>query len=398
MDYPTTQLTPNFFATLNARVIDFQSTGADVIRMDIGSPDLPPAPHIVAALSRSAEKPDTHGYQSHRGSLALREAWAEMYRRVHGVEINPDGVLPLMGSKEGVFHLSLALLNPGDVVLVPDPGYLTYNQGARFAGANPVPFHLLPENGYLPNLAAIPLDARQHAKIMWLNYPNNPTAAMATTQFFSEVVDFGRQHDILICHDAAYTQVTFDGAYAPSILDIPGAADVAVEFNTLSKSHNMAGWRLGAAVGNSDALAALLKLKTHADSGHFRPVLDAAVAAMLADQCWLDERNTVYADRRDVVMTALREIGLNPQEPQASLYVWCPLPDGWISSSDFVLTLLEQAHVSLAPGTIFGPCGEGFVRISLVQPKERIETAMSRMKSVLMLEQPALSLSKGSQI
>ena len=176
-----------------------------------------------------------------------------------GVEIHPDGVLPLMGSKEGVFHLSLALLNPGDVALVPDPGYLTYNQGARFAGAEPVPFPLLPENSYLPDLSAIPQNVLHRAKMMWLNYPNNPTAALANTQFFGEVVAFARQHDILICHDAAYTQVTFDGAYAPSILDIPGAAEVAIEFNTLSKSHNMAGWRLGVAVGNPDALAALLK-------------------------------------------------------------------------------------------------------------------------------------------
>ncbi len=381
MDNPTTKLTPNFFATLNARVVDFQSTNADVIRLDIGSPDLAPAPYIVEALAQSAGKSDVHGYQSHRGLLALREAWAKMYRRVHGVVIDPDNVLPLLGSKEGVFHLSLALLNPGDVVLVPDPGYLTYNQGALFADAEPVKFPLLPENGYLPDLSAIPVDTCQRAKIMWLNYPNNPTAALATTEFFSEVVTFARQHDILICHDAAYTQVIFGNTYAPSILDIPGAAEVAVEFNTLSKSHNMAGWRLGAAVGNPAALAALLKLKTHTDSGHFRPVLDAAVAAMVGDQSWLEERNAIYQERRDVVVTALRKMSLTPQEPRASLYVWCPLPEGWTSASDFVLTLLEQANVSLAPGTIFGPGGEGFVRISLVQPVERIHEAMERISA-----------------
>lgn len=381
MPYPTAKLTDNFFATLNASVVDFQATGADVIRLDIGSPDLPPAPHIVKALSQSAEQPDIHGYQSHRGPRALREAWAGMYQRVHGVAIDPNGIVPLLGSKEGVFHLSLALLNPGDVVLVPDPGYLTYNQGALFAGAEPVTLPLLPENSYLPDLAAIPSETLQRTKILWLNYPNNPTAALATTEFFNEVVAFAQQHDILICHDAAYTQVTFDGVYAPSILDISGADEVAVEFNTLSKSHNMAGWRLGAAVGNPEALAALLKLKTHADSGHFRPVLDAAVAAMLGDQSWVEERNAIYQERRDVVVTALREMGLNPQEPQASLYVWCPLPESSPSSSDFVLTLLEQAHVSLAPGTIFGPRGEGFVRISLVQPAERLAQAMERINS-----------------
>ncbi len=378
---PTDHLTSNFFATINARVTALSAAGIDVIRLDIGSPDLPPAPHIVEALSQSAEKSNSHRYQSHRGTETLREAWAEMYRRVHRVAIRPDGVLPLLGSKEGVFHLSLALLNPGDVALVPDPGYQTYTQGARFAGAEPVAVPLRPENDYLPDLSSIPIKTRQRAKILWLNYPNNPTAALATTKFFSEVVAFAQQYDILICHDAAYTQVTFDGTYAPSILEIPGADEVAVEFNTLSKSHNMAGWRMGAAVGNPEALAALLKLKTHTDSGHFRPVLDAAVAALLGDQSWLDERNAVYADRRDVVVAALREMGLNPREPQASLYFWSALPEGWDSASDFVLTLLEQTHISLAPGTIFGPRGEGFVRISLVQPVERIREAMERIHS-----------------
>ncbi len=295
MNDPTTKLTDNFFATLNARVVDFQATGADVIRLDIGSPDLPPAPHIIEALSRSANKSNTHGYQSHRGPRTLQEAWAAMYQRVHGVAIQPEGVLPLLGSKEGVFHLSLALLNPGDVALVPDPGYQTYTQGALFAGAEPVAIPLLPENGYLPDLAAIPKNVLARAKILWLNYPNNPTAALATRGFFSEVVAFARQHDILVCHDAAYTQVTFDGIYAPSILDIPGADQVAIEFNTLSKSHNMAGWRVGAAVGQPAALAALLKLKSHADSAHFLPVLQAATAALAGDQSWLADRNAVYA-------------------------------------------------------------------------------------------------------
>ncbi len=386
MDYPTTKLTENFFATLNGKVADFQTTRMDVIRLDIGSPDMPPAPHIIAALAQSAGNPGHHGYQSHTGPEALRTAWAEMYRRVHGVAIRPDEVVPLLGSKEGVFHLSLAMLNPGDAALVPDPGYQTYTQGTRFASAEPIPLPLLPENGYLPDLSGIPADILRRAKILWLNYPNNPTAALATSTFFHQVVEFARQHKILVCHDAAYTQVTFDGIYAPSILDIPGAAEVAVEFNTLSKSHNMAGWRVGAAVGNPKALAALLKLKTHADSGHFRPVLDAAVAAMSGDQSWLEERNAVYQKRRDVVVAALREMGLNPDVPQASLYVWFPLPEGWDSATDFVLNLLEEAHISLAPGTIFGQNGEGFARISLVQPLERLATAMERMKNVLVPE------------
>ena len=383
MNYPTTRLADNFFATLNARVVQFQSTNTDVIRLDIGSPDLPPAPHIMEALSQSAGKPDAHGYQSHRGPASLREAWAEMYQRVHGVQIDPDGVLPLLGSKEGVFHLSLAVLNPGDMVLVPDPGYQTYTQGARFAKAETFSLSLLPDNDYLPDLESIPHQTRQRAKILWLNYPNNPTAAVAPLEFFAQAVAFCRRHQILLCHDAAYTQVTFGGSYAPSVLEVPGADEVCIEFNTLSKSHNMAGWRVGVAVGNPGALKALLKLKTHADSGHFGPVSDAAVAAILGDQSWLDKRNVVYQERRDVVVAALRGMGFNPAEPQASLYVWCPLPAGWDSSSDFVLTLLERAHVSLAPGLIFGSQGEGFVRISLVQPVERLREAMQRVQDVL---------------
>jgi LL-diaminopimelate aminotransferase len=304
-----------------------------------------------------------------------------MYQRVHGVALEPNGLVPLLGSKEGVFHLSLALLNPGDVALVPDPGYQTYAAGALFAGAKPVSVPLLPENGFLPDLESIPPKTRERAKILWLNYPNNPTAAIASLAFFKRTVDFCHQHDILLCHDAAYTQVTFNGYRAPSVLEVPDSAEVAIEFNTLSKSHNMAGWRIGVAAGQPQALAALFKLKTHTDSGQFLPVMEAATAALMGDQSWLDARNQIYADRRDVVVRALREMGLNPQEPQASLYVWCPLPEGWTSSSDFVLTLLDQAHVSLAPGMIFGPRGEGFVRISLVQPTARLTQAMDRMNA-----------------
>jgi LL-diaminopimelate aminotransferase len=383
MNYPTTKLPDNFFATLSSRVAELRGSGTDVIRLDIGSPDMPPAPHIVEALSQSAWKTNTHGYQSHRGPEALRDAWAGLYQRLHGVTVDPDGLVLLLGSKEGVFHLSLALLNPGDVALVPDPSYPTYASGASFAGAEPVSVPLLPENGYLPDLGAIPAEVAQRSKILWLNYPNNPTAAVAPLDFFAQAVEFCRHHQILLCHDAAYTQVTFDGYRAHSVLEVPGANEVAIEFNTLSKSHNMAGWRVGVAVGQPAALAALLKFKTHADSAHFLPVLEAATTALTGDQSWLVDRNTIYADRRDLVINALREMGLNPQVPEASLYVWLPLPEAWTSSSEFVLTLLEQAHVSLAPGTIFGSRGEGYVRISLVQPAERLDEAMDRMKNIL---------------
>lgn len=378
MDNPAQRLKTNFFAVLNTQVDQLQAQGADIIRMDIGSPDLPPAPHIISALAQAAERSDAHGYQSHRGTAALRQAWAQMYARVHGVRLDPEGILPLLGSKEGVFHISMAFLNPGDLVLVPDPGYLTYTQGTIFAGAEPVPVPLLAENDYLPDLGAIPAETARRVRILWLNYPHNPTAAVASLDFLEKAVDYCRQHSILLCHDAAYTQVTFDGTYAPSVLEVPGADQVALEFTTLSKSHNMAGWRVGAALGQPQALAALLKLKSHADSGHFMAVNEAVVAALTGDQSWLADRNAIYRERRDVVVEALIKLGLAPQVPRASLYVWVPLPPGWDSDS-FVLAALNQAHVSLAPGTLFGGRGQGYVRISLTQPLDRTRAAMTRL-------------------
>jgi len=376
-------LGPQFFAALNRRVAALQAAGIDVIRLDIGSPDLPPHPAILKVLSDSAARQDHHGYQPHLGPPALRAAWAEMYRRLYAVELDPHReVVPLLGSKEGIFHLMQALIDPGDVVLVPDPGYLTYGSATRFAGGEVHPLPLLLERSYLPDFASIPPAIARRAKVMWLNYPNNPTAATVSLDFFCEAVEFARRYEILLCHDAAYSQVSFDGYSAPSLLQVPGAVEMAVEFNSLSKSHNMAGWRLGVACGNRQALQALYCLKTHADSGHFLPVLDAACQAMTGDQAWLLERNQVYASRRDLLLEALHAIGLRAQAPRASLYIWCPVPDGW-SSEDFAATMLEVAHVSLTPGTVFGRYGEGFVRIAFTEPQERILTAIARIQAAL---------------
>jgi LL-diaminopimelate aminotransferase len=238
---------------------------------------------------------------------------------------------------------------------------------------------LLPEHDYLPDLQSIPLAVLQRAKLMWLNYPSNPTAATAPLAFFHQAVDFARQHDLLLCHDAAYMQVTFDGWQAPSLLQVPGAAQVAVEFNTLSKSHNMAGWRTGALLGNPDALRTLFTLKTNADSSHFLPIFEASIAALTGDQGWLAGRNLVYQERRDVILSALQALGLKARVPQASLYVWCPIPAGWKSEA-FVTAALEHAHVSFTPGTVFGAGGEGFIRISITAPIERIRLGMQRLK------------------
>jgi len=375
------QLIPaHFFAALSEKLSAMRSQGLDVIRLDEGAPDLPPEPYIIQALSDSAANPAHHSYQPHRGNSALRQAWAKMYQAAYGVELNSESeVLPLLGSKEGIFNLAIAMVDPGDVVLVPDPGYITYSRGALFAGGQPVTFPLLAERGYLPDFEAIPPDVARKTKLLWLNYPNNPTAAVANLDFFARAVAFAREYDILLCHDAAYTQVTFDGYRAPSLLEVPGAKAVALEFNTLSKSHNMAGWRVGVAVGNAPVLNALYRLKTNLDSGHFLPVLHAATQAMNGDQSWLRLRNEVYRQRRDVLLAGLRRIGMQAETPLGSMYVWSQIPKGW-SSMDFVSAALDDALVSMTPGSFFGTCGEGYVRISLTAPVERVEEAASRLE------------------
>jgi LL-diaminopimelate aminotransferase len=372
----------HFFAAAGESIARLQAEGKDVIRLDVGSPDLPPAGHIVTALARSAAYPDHHGYQPHSATPGYRAAWAEMYRRVHGVELDPDReIVPLLGSKEGIFHMASACVNPGEVVLIPDPGYITYIRGAQMAGGEPYYMPLKPERGYLPDLDAIPEAVARRARLLWLNYPNNPTAATAPLEFFAEAVEFARRYRLLVCHDAAYSQVTFNGHPARSILEAPGAKEVAVEFNTLSKSHNMAGWRVGAAVGNPQALRALYTLKTNLDSGHFLPVLEAAEAAMTGDQSWLAQRNEVYRQRRDIVLPALRSLGLQAETPQASLYVWSTIPPG-VTSTLFVSEVLENVYVSLTPGTVFGERGEGYFRLALTASTERVAEAIAAFEAV----------------
>ena len=373
----------HFFVDLNTRIKELTAMGKDVVRLDIGSPDLPPAPHITDALARSAASYNHHGYQPHIGPKNLREAWAGLYQRLYQVDLNPNSeIIPLLGSKEGIFNIVMACIDPGDVVIIPDPGYITYTRATLFAAGEPYYVVLDPERDFLPDLNQIPSAVLHRAKMIWLNYPNNPTAATTNLEFFTEVVAFARQHDLLVCHDAAYSQVTYDNYQAPSILQAPGARDVAVEFNTLSKSHNMAGWRVGAALGNPQALRSLYTLKTNMDSGHFLPVMEAATTALTADQSWLIDRNETYRQRRDVIISTLHSLGLEARIPRGSLYVWSPIPGGR-SSEEFATQLLEEAQVSLTPGTVFGPSGEGYVRISLTAPIERIEAGMQRLSAFL---------------
>jgi LL-diaminopimelate aminotransferase len=357
-----------------------------VIRLDIGSPDLPPEDGVVEALYRSARQPDRHGYPGYRGTPELRQAVADYYGRRFGVELDAGSqVVPLIGSKEGIVNMALACLDPGDLVLVPDPGYAPYTMGTMMAGGEVVTFPLLAENDFLPDLDAIPADVADRAVLMWLNYPNNPTGATADLEFFARAVGFARRHDILLCHDAPYCDVTYGDYVAPSLLQVPGADEVAVEFNSLSKTANMAGWRVGMAVGNADVLAALAQVKSNVDSGIFRPLQEAAIRALAADPAWLAARNAIYEERVDIIVEALDAAGMETVRPRAALYVWARVPEpvegqqGW-KSEEFARALLEQTGVGIAPGLFFGPAGEGYVRLAVTAPTERVREAMARLR------------------
>jgi LL-diaminopimelate aminotransferase len=346
--------------------------------MDMGSPDLPPAPFIVEQLQRSAADPRKHGYMPTGGPPVYRAAWAEFYGRRFGVELDPaTEVTALIGSKEGVFALALAYLNPGDIVLIPDPGYAAYIGGANFSGAEIAHFPLTAENHFLPDFGAIPEATLRRARLMWLNYPNNPTGAVATLDVFAEAVDLARRYGFLLAHDAPYTEITFDGVQPPSLLQVPGARDVAVEFHSLSKTANMAGWRVGAMMGNADVIHVLQVLQSNWESGHFQPVLDAARAALTGDQGWIAERNAIYRERRDLVVAGARAAGLQVETPAAALYVWVKLPAG-ADDDAYCGALLEGTGVSVTPGWIFGQMGKGYVRVSLGTATERVREAMRR--------------------
>jgi LL-diaminopimelate aminotransferase len=375
-----TRLPPYPFASWSREVATVAARGADVIRLDIGNPDLPPPPRVIRALEQSARDPHHHGYPGYQGLPALRQAITDYYRRRFGVDLDPQTeVLPLIGSKEGIVNLGLACLDAGDLVLVPDPGYAAYALGAALAGAEAITFPLRPDQGYLPDLKAIPRDVADRAALMWLNYPNNPTGATADLRFFAEATGFAREHNLLLCHDAPYCDVTYDGYVAPSLLQVPGAAEIAVEFNSLSKSWNMAGWRIGMAVGNRQALAGLAQIKSNVDSGIFRPLQEAAVEALATDDGWMLKRNQVYQGRRDFVVAGLASAGLEATCPQATLYVWARLPAGSDAES-WALELLHSTGVAVAPGSFFGPAAGEHVRLSIGAPTDRIQSAMERLK------------------
>jgi LL-diaminopimelate aminotransferase len=376
------RLPPYLFAEIDRKKRDVRARGVDVIDLGIGDPDLPTPPHIVRALQAAAAKPEHHRYPSYEGMPAFRQAVARWYGRRFGVALDPETeVLALIGSKEGTAHMPLAFVNPGDVVLVPDPGYPVYSAGAWFAGGE---CHFMPlrrENGFLPDLGAIPADVARRAKLMYLNYPNNPTAAVATKEFFARTVEFARRHQLIVCHDAMYSELRFDDHRPPSFLETPGAMEVGVEFHSLSKTYSMTGWRIGFCCGNAGALAGLGKIKTNVDSGVFQAVQEAGIAALTGPQDLSEQYRRTYQERRDVVVAGLKRLGWEVDVPKAAFFVWAPVPGG-LDSRAFAARLLNEVGCVITPGVGFGPSGEGFYRIALTIDAKRLQEAMDRLRGL----------------
>lgn len=373
-------LPPYLFAEIERRVAQRKADGVDVISLGIGDPDLPTPPHIVRALTEAATDPATHQYPSNRGELAFREAVAGYYSTRFGVELDPaTEVVPLLGAKEGVAHVGLALLDPCDVALASDPGYPVYVTGPLLSDGTAVSLPLVPELGFQPDLEAVEPSVLAKAKMIFVCYPNNPTGAVIEDDFFSRLVDFAREYDLVVVHDNAYADITFDGYVAPSFLETPGAKDVGVELFSLSKTYNMTGWRSGAMVGNPELCDAYWRLKTNMDSGMFAAVQRASVAALTGPQDCVAAMRAVYQRRRDLLVEALRAIGLEVEPPRGTIYLWVKVPEGHTSGS-FTELVLDQADVIISPGAAYGAAGEGYVRLSLTLPDARLEEAVRRIE------------------
>ncbi len=368
------------FAELERRVAEKRKAGIDVISLGIGDPDRATYPHIVEAMQTAVADPANHHYPTNRGREEFRKAFADFYEERFGVTIDPESeVMPAIGAKECICNLCFAFLDPGDVALAADPGYPVYTGGPALAGAEAVLLPLRRELGFLPDLDTIPAEALARARLIFLNYPNNPTGAVVSEGFFEGVVELAREHEILVVHDNAYSETTYDGYIAPSFLATPGAKEVGVEVFSLSKGFNMTGWRCAAILGNPEAIAAYWRLKTNVDSGLFEAVQVAGAAALAGPRGPIEEMNATYARRRDLVVGALRGIGVEVEPPKGTIYVWAPVPEGHTSVS-FAELVLEQSAVVVSPGSMYGPSGEGFFRISLTTPDDRITEAVTRMR------------------
>lgn len=374
---------PYKFQELEQQIADKRAAGIDVISLGIGDPDEPTYPHVVKAMQEAVANPAYHQYPSNRGRDEFREAFAAFYDRRFGVEIDAKSeVIPAIGAKECIYNLCFAFLDPGDVALASDPGYPVYTGGPILAGARAELLPLVPELGFAPDLTAVPADVAARARLMFINYPNNPTGAVVPDGFFEMVVSFAREHEILVVHDNAYSETTYDGYVAPSFLATPGAKEVGVEVFSLSKGYNMTGWRCAAILGNAEAIQTYWRLKTNVDSGLFEAIQMAGVAALEGPEGPLQRMNETYARRRDLVVSALDQIGVQVSSPKGTIYVWAPVPDGHTSTS-FCELVLEEAAVVISPGSMYGPSGEGFFRIALTAPDDRIEEAVERMREHL---------------
>jgi LL-diaminopimelate aminotransferase len=378
------RIPPYLFAELERKIAAKKAAGVDVISLGIGDPDTPTFPAIVAAAQRAVEDPSTHTYPSNRGRPEFREAVTAFYARRFGVELDPEAeVMPAIGAKECIFNLNLAFLDPGDVALASDPGYPVYTGGPLIVGAEPVLMPLLAERQFTPDLTAIPAEALERARLMFINYPNNPTGAIVPDGFFEEVIDLAGRHDFLVVHDSAYSETTYDGYVAPSFLQTPGAKEVGVEVFSLSKGYNMTGWRCATIVGNAEAIGHYWRLKSNIDSGLFDAVQLAGAAALGPE---LDEQvramNAIYTRRRDLVCDALAAAGVEIARPKGTIYVWAPIPSGFDSAAAYCEHVLEETGVVISPGDAYGPSGAGFFRISLTTPDDRLIEAVERLRAL----------------
>lgn len=375
-------LPPYLFAKIDEAKAAVKAKGVDVIDLGVGDPDQPTPSHIVESMCKAVHDPQTHSYPSYAGMLSFREAAAQWCNKTRGIELDPvSEVLTMIGSKEGIAHIPLAFINPGDITLCPDPAYPVYKIGTQFAGGEPYIMPLLAENDFIPDLDSIPGDKLEKAKLMFLNYPNNPTSAIADKKFFEEVVQFARDNDIVVIHDNAYSEMSYDNYQAPSFLSVDGAMDVGIEVYSLSKTYNMTGWRIAFAVGNKDIIAGVGKVKSNVDSGAFEAIQMAGITALSSSQECVADMNRIYEKRRDALLKGLDELGLDVKPPKATFYVWAPVPEGY-DSMGFAKLLLENAGIVATPGVGFGTYGEGYIRFALTRPVERINEAVERMSKL----------------
>jgi LL-diaminopimelate aminotransferase len=377
------KLPPYLFKEIDRKKAEVMSRGVDIIDLGVGDPDLPTPPHIIEALKRAADEPANHRYPTYSGMNDFKEVVAQWYKERFNVKLDSETeVVSLIGSKEGLAHFPLAFINPGETVLVPTPAYPVYHIATLFAGGESFFMPLVSENNFLPDLDAIPGETASRARIMFINYPNNPTSAVADLGFFDRVVEFAQKNEILVCHDAAYTEMAFDGFRAPSFLEADGAMELGVEFHSLSKTYNMTGWRIGFAVGNSKAIEGLGAIKSNIDSGVFQVVQLAGIEALRGDQSCVREMVQVYTKRRDLMVKGLRDAGYEVESPKATFYLWVRVPEGH-TSTEVATRLLEDAGLVVTPGNGFGEPGEGYFRIALTQKMERLAEAVERIKAVV---------------